>query len=126
MHTLAYSIIIVFILCVLELVVPAMKKWYVQPWFCPATDTEEEDDEEEENFEELLGEIKKIYGLWKPIGTGLGVDVTAIERDYKGESNRLQAVINQWPHSDKPSQKYRELLAACQSGSVSSAVRGTS
>ena len=94
--------------------------------FCSATDSEEDDDKEvEEKFEQLLGQIKKFYGLWKPIGTELGVDVTTIERDYKGDSNCLQAVINQWPHSDKPSQKYKGLLKVCQSRRVYIAMRGT-
>ena len=51
--------------------------------------------------------------------------MTDIERDYKGDSNRLQAVIKQWPHSDNPSLKYKELLKACRSERVSSAVGGT-
>ena len=100
--------------------------------FCHAVGTEREDEQNneeegyhEEEFERLLGEIKEYYGLWKPIGIELGVDVTAIERDYKGDSNRLQAVINQWPHSDKPSLKYKKLLKVCQSGGVFSAIRGT-
>ena len=100
--------------------------------FCHAVGTEREDEQNneeegyhEEEFERLLGEIKEYYGLWKPIGTELGVDVTAIERDYKGDSNCLQAVINQWPHSDKPSLKYKKLLKVCQSGGVFSAIRGT-
>ena len=119
-----------FIQCVLELVVLAMKKVTCTTIiiFCPATGTEEDDEQnkkDEEKFERLLGQIKKFYGLWKPIGTELGIDVTAIERDYKGDSNRLQAVINQWPHSDKPSLKYKELLKACRSGGVSSAMGGT-
>ena len=51
--------------------------------------------------------------------------MTEIERDYKGDSNRLQAVIKRWPHSDNPSLKYKEVLKACQSGRVFSAIRGT-
>ena len=51
--------------------------------------------------------------------------MTDIERDYKGDSNRLQAVIKQWPHSDNPSLKYKELLKACNSGRVFRAIRGT-
>ena len=98
---------------------------------CPAVDTEGDDErnknsEEEEKFEQLLSQIKQYYGLWKPIGIELGIDVTDIERDYKGNSNRLQAVIlKQWPHSDNPSLKYKELLKACQSGRVFSAIGGT-
>ena len=91
---------------------------------CYTIDTEG-DDEQEVKFEQLLCKIKKFYGLWKPIGMELGVDVSAIERDYKGDLNRVQAVINQWLHSDKPSLKYKELLKVCRSGRVSSAVRGT-
>ena len=51
--------------------------------------------------------------------------MTEIERDYKGDSNCLQAVIKRWPHSDNPNLKYKELLKACQSGRVFSAIRGT-
>ena len=52
--------------------------------------------------------------------------MTDIERDYKGDSNCLQAVIKQLPHSDNPSLKYKELLKACRSGRVFSAIGGTS
>ena len=46
--------------------------------------------------------------------------ISDIERDYKGDSNRLQAMIKRWPHSDNPSSslKFKALWNACQSRRV--------
>ena len=87
----------------------------------------EEDDYSEENCKQLLKDITEYYGLWKHIGLELGVDadvITDIERDYKGDSNRLHAMIKQWPHSDNPSLTYRTLKKAYESGRVFIAIMG--
>lgn len=81
----------------------------------------------EEDIKQLLNEITRYYGLWKPIGLELGIDVNVIsniERDYKGDSNRLQALIKKWPHSDNSSIAFKTLLKACESERVSSALEG--
>ena len=81
----------------------------------------------EEDVEQALNQLKQYYGLWKPIGIELGIDVGVISdigRDHKGEFSCLQAMIKQYPHSDNPTLTYKALLQALRSERVNSATRG--
>ena len=87
-----------------------------------------EEEYSKEDVEEALNLLKQYYGLWKPIGIELGIDVGVISdigRDHKGEFNRLQALIKQYPHSDNPTLTFKALLQASQSECIESAARGT-
>ena len=81
----------------------------------------------EQDVERALNQLKKYYGLWKPIGIELGIDVGVINdigRDQKGDSNCLQALIKQLPNSDNPTLTCKRLLKVLQSERVKSAVGG--
>ena len=83
----------------------------------------------EEDVERVLNNLNKhYYGLWKPIGIELGIDmgvISDIGRDHKGEFNCLQALIKQYPHSDNPTLTFKAIVQACGSKRVESAGRGT-
>lgn len=51
--------------------------------------------------------------------------ISDIGRDHKGEFNRLQALVKQYPHSDNPTLTFKALLQADRSERVESAARGT-
>ena len=51
--------------------------------------------------------------------------ISDIERDHKGDLNRLRALIKHHPHSDNPTLTLKALLQASQSERVQSATGGT-
>ena len=50
--------------------------------------------------------------------------ISDIGRDHKGEFNRLQALIKQYPHSDNPTLTFKAILQADRSERVESAATG--